>query len=479
MPLITHDALTVDLAPVPSITADDVAAAQAAASRTAVHIVLDDDPTGTQSVADLPVLTSWEEEDFVWALETGAPAVYVMTNSRSLAPDAAERVNRDVVTSALSAANALGVDIDFVSRSDSTLRGHYPLETDSIASALQEATGQRIDGVILVPAFPEAGRISVHGIHYAGSATAGYVPAAESEFARDNTFGYSHSSFGEWVEEKSGGTRTADDVLIIDINTLRTDPDATVDILTRAKDSQPIGVDIVDTADMRALSLALIRAEEAGSRFIYRVGPPFVRERIGQRTHAPLTPTDIEASRSGRSAAVGGLVVVGSHVGVTARQLDRLTARSDATVLVLDSARIISDEDAHAHIRELVDRAATGLSERTVILRTSRAMLSGFDPDTALAHARMISEALVAVVRGIITRTCPRFVVAKGGITSSDIASKGLGIRRALVVGPMLPGIVSLWSAIDGPARGIPYIVFAGNVGTDESLADVVATLEK
>lgn len=105
-------------------------------------------------------------------------------------------------------------------------------------------------------------------------------------------------------------------------------------------------------------------------------------------------------------------------------------------------------------------------------------MLSGYDPDTALAQARMISAALVAVVRGIIERVSPRFVIAKGGITSSDIASKGLQIRRARVIGPMLPGIVSLWSAIDGPAWGIPYVVFAGNVGTDESLADVVATLE-
>lgn len=478
MPLTTHEALTAGLAPIPAVTADDVAAAQARASRTAIRVVLDDDPTGTQSVAGLPVLTSWEEEDFLWALGSGVPAVYVMTNSRSLTPEDAERVNREVVASALAAATALGVDIDFVSRSDSTLRGHYPLETNAIAAALEEATGERIDGVVLVPAFPEAGRISVHGVHYAGSAAAGYVPAAESEFARDNTFGYSHSSFAEWVEEKSGGARTAEDVLVIDINTLRSDPDATVAILTSAKDSQPIGVDIVDTADMRALSLALIRAEEAGSRFIYRVGPPFVRERIGQRAHAPLTPAEIEASRSGRSATAGGLVVVGSHVGVTARQLHHLTQRSSADVLVLDSTRVITGEDEDTHIHELIDRAIAGLNERTVILHTSRAMLSGYDPDTALAQARMISAALVAVVRGIIERVSPRFVIAKGGITSSDIASKGLQIRRARVIGPMLPGIVSLWSAIDGPARGIPYVVFAGNVGTDESLADVVATLE-
>lgn len=34
----------------------------------AVFVVLDEDPTGTQSVADLPVLTSWAVEDMAWAL---------------------------------------------------------------------------------------------------------------------------------------------------------------------------------------------------------------------------------------------------------------------------------------------------------------------------------------------------------------------------------------------------------------------------
>ncbi|MCB1255217.1 MAG: hypothetical protein KDB39_18685, partial [Austwickia sp.] len=71
----------------------------------------------------------------------------------------------------------------------------------------------------------------------------------------------------------------------------------------------------------------------------------------------------------------------------------------------------------------------------------------------------------------------PRFVVAKGGITSSDVAARGLSIERAMVRGPMLPGIVSLWEPIDGPARGIPYIVFAGNVGGPSSLAEVVHKL--
>ena len=78
----------------PEVPADIVAALAASSDR--VLVVLDDDPTGTQSVADLPVLMSWTPSSMEWALRQGKPAVYVMTNSRSLAPnDAAER-NRQV-----------------------------------------------------------------------------------------------------------------------------------------------------------------------------------------------------------------------------------------------------------------------------------------------------------------------------------------------------------------------------------------------
>ncbi|MFL6027106.1 MAG: nucleotide-binding domain containing protein, partial [Friedmanniella sp.] len=110
---------------------------------------------------------------------------------------------------------------------------------------------------------------------------------------------------------------------------------------------------------------------------------------------------------------------------------------------------------------------------------TSRQLVAPADRHEALAIARRVSTALVEVVQQVLAVRPPRFVVAKGGITSSDVAARGLGIERAMVRGPMLPGIVSLWEPVDGPARGIPYIVFAGNVGGPESLADVVDLLAR
>ena len=468
----TLDELTAGLPAGPVVDPADVAAAL---NRTLV--VLDDDPTGTQSVADLPVVTGWSVEDLTWALSTGAPAVYVMTNSRSLDPADAERVNAEVVTNALAAAGRAGARVAFVSRSDSTLRGHYPLEPATIADLLERA-GTRVDGIILSPAFPDAGRVTVHGTHYAGGPDAGFVPVGRTEFAGDRTFGYSASFLPAWVEEKTAGAVSAADVAVIDLATLRTDEDAVVAALSAARNRAPIAVDCMEENDLLLLARALQRAEDAGATFVYRVGPPFVRARIGQAPRAPLSAAEARpADFAPDSDAAGGLVVVGSHVGLTGRQVDALRAATATPEVVLDVPTVLDPARRDAHVLAVAERAAGALRSGNVVVRRGGAFVAGRDAEESLDFARRVSAAVVEVVQRIVAARCPRFVIAKGGITSSDVAGRGLGINRALVRGPMLPGIVSLWEPQDGPAAGVPYIVFAGNVGDDDSLARVVATL--
>jgi uncharacterized protein YgbK (DUF1537 family) len=104
-------------------------------------------------------------------------------------------------------------------------------------------------------------------------------------------------------------------------------------------------------------------------------------------------------------------------------------------------------------------------------------LITGADARGSLVIARTVIAALVAVVRAAVALVRPAFVLAKGGITASDTATGGLAIRRAWSRGTMLPGVVSLWQPVAGPAEGIPYVVFPGNVGDDHALAAVVATL--
>ncbi|RLP12688.1 four-carbon acid sugar kinase family protein [Propionibacterium australiense] len=468
----TLEGLTAGIPAGPSVNPADVSA-----GLTRALVVLDDDPTGTQSVADLPVVTGWQVEDLEWALSTGASAVYVMTNSRSLDPDMAKQVNTEVVTNAMTAAERVGRRIIFVSRSDSTLRGHFPLEPDTIADVLERA-GTTVDGVVLSPAFADAGRITVHGVHYAGSAKAGFVPVGQTEFAADKTFGYQASYLPEWVEEKTSGAVRAQDVVVIDLLTLRTDEDAVVDRLRSVRNRTPIAVDCVEENDLLLLARALQRAEAAGANFVYRVGPPFVRGRIGQTPHAPLTSEQSRpADFAPASDAVGGLIVVGSHVGLTGRQVDALREATATPEIVIDVPTVLDADRRDPHVRQVAEQAAAALRQGNVVVRRGGAFVAGRDAGESLEFARRVSAAVVEIVQRIVAIRCPRFVIAKGGITSSDVASRGLGIRRALVRGPMLPGIVSLWEPQDGPAAGIPYIVFAGNVGDEGSLTDVVGTL--
>ncbi|WP_425455743.1 four-carbon acid sugar kinase family protein [Arthrobacter crusticola] len=440
-----------------------------------VFVVLDDDPTGTQSVADLPVLTSWEEADITWALEQSPPAFYVLTNTRSLSEADAEARNRTIAENSLRAAARLGRELVFVSRGDSTLRGHFPLETDVLARAIVAETGTAIDGVIIAPAFPDAGRVTIGSVHYMRDG-GNLVPVAETEFARDATFGYRSSDLRDYVSEKTRGRWQAQDVLPLNLATLRAGAAAIADALDTATSSAPVVADAVTEDDLRLLALGCREAQRRGKHFLFRVGPPFVRAAIGQLPHPPLTRPEIYAGPGENNR--GGLIIVGSHVGVTGRQLEHLKGRFPSVHTgVIDVGLVVGEETREAHLSPLVQAAAAALEEGNVIIHTSRQLVSAATGEESLAISRRVSAAVVDVVGRILAATPPRFVVAKGGITSSDVAVHALKIRRAMVRGPMLPGIVSLWEPTDGPAQGIPYVVFAGNVGSDTSLSEVVATL--
>ena len=451
-------------------------------------VFLDDDPTGTQTITDLPVLTSWSVSDVQWALQQPTTGFFILTNTRSLSQSDAADLNREVVDALHQAADSEHVSYVIVSRSDSTLRGYFPLETDVLAEELA-ARGTNVDGVIVCPAYIEPGRLTVDSVHWART-NEGMIPVSHSEFAKDASFGYRNSDLRDWVEEKSGGRIPRDKVARITLDDIRVGgPDRVLEILTGLRDRQPVVVDTAADADQRVVVLALLRAEAAGKNFIYRIGPSFVRARTGQRATPPVDakrlreifgsePTDADDTRP---ATKHGLITVGSHVALTTRQLDRLRVKGKIIELELDVRTLLDDASREQHVDDIAGQAAKLLrdneADSDIVIRTSRTLVKGSDAVNSLVIARTVSAALVGTVRSIVSQIRPAFVLAKGGITSSDTATEGLEIRRAWCRGTMLPGIISLWEPVTGLAQGIPYIVFAGNVGDDDALAAVVDTL--
>jgi uncharacterized protein YgbK (DUF1537 family) len=439
--------------------------------------VLDDDPTGSQAVHDVQVVTVEDEDAYGSAFAGTAGTCFVLTNTRSLDEADAVALNHRVARGLLAAAGRRPGRALLVSRSDSTLRGHVFAEVAALRAAAVQAGQPDADGILLVPAFLEAGRLTAGDIHWARSG-AGLVPVGETEFARDATFGYASSDLRDFVAEKSGGTIGRDDVLSLSLADIRDGGAPRVrDLLTGVRDGRWVVVNATEYSDLDTVALGVLLAGQAGRSFLFRSGPSFVRALAGMGPKAPLRGAELYP---GGAPAGHGLVVVGSHVGQTSRQVAALQARGGVTPVELDVPALLAGPDVAAS--EVVVSAArqvvAALAGSDVLLYTSRTVVPGRDRGDSLAIARTVSAALSRVVSEALAAD-PAWVVAKGGITSHDVAVRGLGIRRAEVAGQLFPGVISVFRPLDAaPAViGKPYVVFAGNVGDEGTLAEVVAIL--
>ncbi len=438
--------------------------------------VLDDDPTGSQAVHDVQVVTVLDEEAYAAALGGPAGTCFVLTNTRSLDEPAAVEINQRAARGLIAVAERTGVRLQLISRSDSTLRGHVMAEVAALQAVRRAAAGREFDGVLLVPAFLEAGRVTAGDIHWARLG-ADLVPVGETEFARDATFGYRASDLRDFVAEKSGGTIRPGDVASIGLADIRLGgPSRVQELLAQVRDGRWVVVNATEYSDLDTVACGVLRAEADGHSFLFRTGPSFVRALLGMGPKAPLRGAQIWPP--GSPAASGhGLVVVGSHVGQTSRQVAALIARGGVTGVELDVPALVRGDSV---ITPAVRQVAAALGHSDVLLYTSRTVVAG-----GLAIARAVSAALSQIVRETLAaagspgRARPAWIVAKGGITSHDVAVYGLGIRRAEVVGQLFPGVISVFRPLEAApgAIGRPFVVFAGNVGDEETLRQVVGIL--
>ncbi len=423
-------------------------------------VVLDDDPTGTQTVHDTIVLTEWSLPALVRELESADPVCYILTNTRSVSAAEAIALNREIARNLRTAAQSTGRRYTVISRSDSTLRGHFPVETDALAASAEAPP----DGVLVIPAFMAGGRYTIRGLHYVAEGAA-LIPAAQTPYAQDAVFGYAQSDLRDWVEEKTGGRVKSENVVSLSIDVIRDGgPAAAGALLGALTDGAVCVVDAISERDLEVVALACLRAEAAGKRLIYRSAASFAGIRGGIAVRAPLAAEDLPPASDN-----GGLAVVGSYVKKSSDQLAVLLASGMVSGVELPLADLLAAEDPNAFIQPIADELAAILRNRKhAALYTSRELISGADDDSSLAIGRRVSQMLVDITRRL--PVVPRFIIAKGGITSSDLATGALGIKRATVLGQILPGI-PVWQP-DANSRypGGAYVVFPGNVGDDGAL---------
>jgi uncharacterized protein YgbK (DUF1537 family) len=432
-------------------------------------VVLDDDPTGTQTVYGVPVFTEWSVEALRELLADPRQIGYILTNSRSLSREQAGELSRTIARNLLAAAQACGKEFVVISRSDSTLRGHYPGEVDSFIEELGEA----FDGILIVPFFFEGGRLTIHDTHYVQDGDS-LIPAAETEYARDATFGYYNSDLRKWVSEKHSGRISPSEVASISIeDERRGGPECVASRLKTIAGGQVCVVNSASYRDLEVFVAGLLRAEAEGKRFFYRTAASFVRVRGGLAPKPLLSSDELGVAQRSRA---GGLVIAGSHVQKSGAQIADAASLPGVCCLEVCVETLLNPGARDREIARVAESADGALrSGQDTLIFTSRRLSAGNSSAEILRIGSVVSDSLVAIVQKIDER--PAWIIAKGGITSSDVATKGLGIRRAEVLGQAFPGVPVWLAASDSRWPGLLYMVFPGNLGQTNTLAEMMRML--
>lgn len=437
-------------------------------------VVLDDDPTGVQTVHDISVYTDWSEESIRNGFEETNNLFYILTNSRGFTAEQTTKAHREIAEVVDTVSKKTGKEYIFISRSDSTLRGHYPLETELLKESYEKNTGKTIDGEILCPFFKEGGRFTIENVHYVKYGEE-LVPANETEFAKDKTFGYTADTMPRYVEEKTGGAYKAADVTCIslaDIHEMNIDKIEAQ--LMDVKDFNKIIVNAVDYADVKVFCVALYRAMAKGKVFMFRTAAAIVKVMGAVTDQALLTREQMVVKETDN----GGIIVVGSHTDKTTKQVESLRELTDIEFIELDASLVTDDAAFEAEVRRCLEKEEECIKAgKTVCCYTSRKLITADtgDKEDELRLSVKISDAVQSLV-GRLSVT-PSFVIAKGGITSSDVGTKALAVKKANVLGQIKPGI-PVWQTGDESKFPLtPYVIFPGNVGEITTLKEAAEVL--
>lgn len=449
-------------------------------------IVLDDDPTGSQTVHSCLLLTQWDVDTLRIGLADQSPIFFILTNTRALTPEQAASVTREVTQNlklALAAEETRflneksgfdqqnlgqkpGFYVMVVSRSDSTLRGHYPVETDVIAEELGP-----FDAHFLVPAFFEGGRITRNSIHYLivdGVET----PVHLTEFAKDSVFAYQHSYLPDYVTEKTKGLIPSEKVERFLLSDIRV---GTLPRLMGLTDNQCVVVDGETQADFDQFASDIITAASQGKRFLFRSAASILTS-LAALGNQPIPAEEMaKYTRNGKP----GVVIMGSHVKKSTQQLERLLQEPGIVGIEVDVSHLLEDSETQRQelLQQILDQIkAIHEAGQTPVIYTSRQELQFDTVETRLAFGIKVSDLLMDIVRGL-----PKdigFLISKGGITSNDVLSKGLALKTARLLGQVLAGCSMVKTSSNHPLYpNLPVVLFPGNVGDSNGLATVYQRL--
>lgn len=427
-------------------------------------VVLDDDPTGTQTVHNVAVVTNWSQVTIDREFENENTSIfYILTNSRSFRERKAYEVSKTIAERVKISSEKYDRRVIIISRGDSTLRGHYQAETDALEQGLAlEGCKQ-----FLIPAFFEGGRYTINDVHYMQNEN-DFIPVGESAFAKDNTFGYESSNLKEWISEKTDYKISAENVYGFSLEDIRMK--GAEYISQTLKENTTIKYYIVNAVcyeDLEAFAFGYLKS---GLPAVIRSSASFVNA-IANISKSPLlTKQDFENTNS------GGLTIVGSYVPKTTLQLKELMKNKQFIFHEINVTQILDSKKQLELIAETSAFVDFYISKnKEVVIYTSRAVAKGENGDASLQIVNEVSNCLIEIVKKI--KTTPKYILTKGGITSSDIAVESLGVKKAIVQGQIIPGVPVWKLGKETKFPNVPYIIFPGNVGDSKALTSALTKL--
>jgi len=466
-------------------------------------VVLDDDPTGSQTLHGCPLLLRWDRATLRRGLAHPSPFLFLLANTRALdAAAAAERLRQICrqLRPALAQAQADGALEQWlmVSRGDSTLRGHFPLEVELLAEELGP-----FDATLLVPAFLPGERTTRDGVHLLQG-----EPVHTTPFARDRLFGYQTSYLPDWVAEKSGGRIPAAAVQRLTL----ADLDRAAVALASGDGCTPgeafqqlcarlaglagnvcVAVDGERPQQLAALGAAVreltapAAAERWGRprRFLFQCAASLLNGLV-ELGPPPLDPAGLAGlrRRDGAGRPLPGLVLVGSHVSLADAQLEQLLAQAGCTGLELPVAKLArvlegpAPEELLASLERQWGEQLEGLlaEGRTPVLFTSRGELHC----RHAAERRRLGLVLAGLMARLAAGLAPRlgYLISKGGITSHTLLADGLDLALVELQGQLLPGLSLVLTPVEAAVPRLPVVTFPGNLGQADSLVVAWRLLE-
>lgn len=430
-------------------------------------IVLDDDPTGSQTLHSCLLLLRWDIETLRLGLRDDANIFFVLTNTRSMPESEAIATTRAVCRNLKIALKLENVErYLLVSRSDSTLRGHYPAEIEAIAAELGE-----FDAHFLVPAFFEGGRITRGSRHYIADDHQ-EIPVHHTEFAQDKIFGFRDSFLPNYVAEKTQGRILAEKVKRLQLETIR---QGCLSELLSLAHNQCVVVDGEQQSDLDRFVQDIMMAADQGKRFLFRSAASLLTSLAGMGQQPVLEHAIAENSHSNKP----GIILIGSHVQKTTEQLQTLLKLETVKGIEIDvepMADMSWDatqllQHTLAEIQQVYDAGFTP------VIYTSRQYLDLHDRDENLRFGQKITDLLMALIQYLPKDI--RFMLSKGGNTSHNLLSQGLSLRQVRLIGQIMAGCCLVKTDADHPHfPNLPVVLFPGNVGDRQGLVRVYQRLK-